>query len=40
MKGRVFFGVAGVLATIAICAQFFTLENFGYGSICSMDYYD
>jgi len=33
-------GGGGVLlATIAICAQFFTVENFEYGSIYSVDYY-
>lgn len=31
--------VVRVLAAIAICAQFFTVENFEYGSIHSVDYY-
>lgn len=31
--------VVGVLATIAICAQFFTVVNFEYGSIYSVDSY-
>jgi hypothetical protein len=31
--------VFGVLATIATCAHFFTVENFEYGSIYSVNYY-